>query len=188
MMYKRFITLLGISLGSLGPAAGQAPSPRVVLAQEQVAPITIMLRTVSIPWPTPSLLLYQDPGKPPVHFSYLFAGTTERDPGTELLPAVKKVKTLFYTQSSLPLVQLWSGRLELDAFQNTVHAQNVLLGPLAYGVIRGWRSPRQGYPGGPPSLHFSGLSLTFHFGRNAQTGRPIEAWRRLSRMVGNVLN
>jgi hypothetical protein len=187
-MYKRFITLLGISLGSLRPAAGQAPSPRVVLAQEQVAPITIMLRTVSIPWPTPSLLLYQDPGKPPVHFSYLFAGATERDPGTALLLAVKKVKTLFYTQSSLPLVQLWSGRLQLDAFQNTVHIQNVLLGPLAYGGMQGFRSPRQGYPGNPPSVHFSGLSLTFRFGRNARPEHPIQAWRRLGRIVGNLLN
>jgi hypothetical protein len=187
-MCKRFMALLGISLCSLEPAAGQTQAPRIVLAQEHVAPIITMLRTVSNPVPPSSFLLYQELGKPPVHFSYLFAGATELYPGTELLPSVKRVKTLLYTQSSLPLVQLWSGRLELDAFQNTVHIQNVLLGPLAYGVIRGWRSPRQGYPGGPPSLHFSGLSLTFHFGRNAQTGRPIEAWRRLSRMVDSVLN
>jgi hypothetical protein len=96
-----------------------------------------MLRTVLIPVPATSFLLYRDPGKPPVHFSYLFAGATELDPGSKLLPSVKTVKTLFYTQSSLPLVQLWSGRLQLDAFQNTVHIQNVLLGPLAYGGMQG---------------------------------------------------
>ena len=186
-MYKRLITLLGIALCSLAPAAGQTPSPRIVLGQEHVAPI-ITLRTVSNPVPPSSFLLSQDPGKPPVHFSYLFAGAAELDPGTELLPSVKRVKTLFYTQSSLPLVQLWSGRFELDAFQNTVHIQNVLLGPLAYGGMQGFRSPRQGYPGRPPSVHFSGLSLTFHFGRNARTGRPIQTWRRLSRIVGNALN
>jgi hypothetical protein len=187
-MYKRLITLLGIALCSLAPAAGQTPAPRIILAREHVAPIIPMLRTVSNPVPPSSFLLYQDPGIPPVHFSYLFAGATELDPGTEVLPSVKKVKTLFYTQSSLPLVQLWSGRLELGAFQNTVHIQNVLLGPLAYGVMQGFRSSRRGYPGGPPSLHFSGLSLTFHFGRNVRTERSINAWRRLSRMVGNVLN
>jgi hypothetical protein len=187
-MYKRLITLLGIALCSLEPAAGQTPAPRIVPAQEHVAPIIAMLQTVSNPVPPSSFLLYPDSGKPPVHFNYLFAGATELDPGTELLPSVKKVKTLFYTQSSLPLVQLWSGRLELCAFQNTVHIQNVLLGPLAYGVMQGFRSSRRGYPGGPPSLHFSGLSLTFHFGRNVRTERSIKAWRRLSRMVGNVLN
>jgi hypothetical protein len=187
-MYKRLITLLGVSLCSLLPAAGQTPAPRIVPAQEHVGPIITMLRTVLIPVPPTSFLLYRDPGKPPVHFSYLFAGATELDPGTELLPSVKTVKTLFYTQSSLPLVQLWSGRLQLDAFQNTVHIQNVLLGPLAYGGMQGFRSPRQGYPGVPPSVHFSGLSLTFHFGRNARTERPVQVWWRLSRTVGNVLN
>ena len=187
-MYKRFITLLGLFLGSLVPAAGQTPAPRIVLAQEHLAPIITTLRTVSTPLPATSFLLYQDPGKPPVHFSYLFAGATELDPGTELLPPVKTVRTLFYTQSSLPLVQLWSGRLQLDAFQSSLHIQNVLLGPLAYGNMQGFRSPRQAYPGGPLSVHFSGLSLTFRFGRDARTERPVQAWRRLSRIVGNALN
>ena len=187
-MYKRFITLLGLCLYSLVPAAGQTPAPRIVLAKEHVAPIITMLRTVSIPLPTTSFLLYQDPGKPPVHFGYLFSGATELDPGPEVLPSVKEVKTLFYTQSSLPLVQLWSGRLQLDAFQSTLHIQNVLLGPLAYGNMQGFRSPRQGYPGGPLSVHFSGLSLTFHFGRDARTGRRVQAWQRLSRIIGNALN
>jgi hypothetical protein len=180
-MYKRLITLLGIALCSLAPAAGQTPAPRIVLAQDHVAPILTMLRTVSSPVPPSSFLLYQDPGNPPVHFSYLFAGATELDPGTELLPSVTKVKTLFYTQSSLPLVQLWSGHLELDAFQNAVHMQNVLLGALAYGGIEGFRSSRLGYPGGPSSVHYSGLSMTFHFSRNARIGRPIQTWWHLLR-------
>ena len=188
MIYKRFIVLLGTLLGSLVPASAQTPAPRIARSQEDVAPIATMLRTVSIPSPTTSLLLYKDPGKSPAHLNYLFAGANEIDSGTELLPSVKTVKTLFYTQSSLPLVQLWSGRLQLDAFQNTVHIQNVLLGPLAYGGMQGFRSPRQGYPGVPPSVHFSGLSLTFHFGRNARTERPIQVWCRLSRIVGNALN
>jgi hypothetical protein len=180
-MYKRLITLLGIALCSLAPAAGQTPAPRIVLAQGHVAPLLTMLRTVSSPVPPSSFLLYQDPGNPPVHFSYLFAGATEFDPGTELLPSVTKVKTLFYTQSSLPLVQLWSGRLELDAFQNAVHMQNVLLGALAYGGIEGFRPSRLVYPGGPSSVHYSGLSMTFHFSRNARIGRPIQNWWRLLR-------
>jgi len=180
-MYKRLITLLGIALCSLAAAAGQTPAPRIVLAQDHVAPILTTLRTVSSPVPPSFFLLYQDPGKPPVHFSYLFAGATELDPSTELLPSVTKVKTLFYTQSSLPLVQLWSGRLELDAFQNAVHTQNVLLGALAYGGIEGFRSSRLGYPGGPSSVHYSGLSMTFHFSRTARIGRPIQTWWHLLR-------
>jgi len=188
MLYKLLIALLGIALCSLAAAAGQTPAPGIVLVEGHVAPLITMLRTVPNPVPLSAFLSYQDPGRPPVDFSYLFVRATQLNSGTEFLPAVKKVKTLFYTQSSLPLVQLWSGRLELDAFQNTVHFQNVLLGPLAYGCMQAFRSSRQGYPGGPPSVHFSGLSLTLHFGRNARTGHSVEAWRRLARMVDNVLN
>ncbi len=187
-MYKRFIVLLGIFLGSLVPAAGQTPTRGTALAPEHVAPIITMLRTVSAPVLATPFLANQDPGKSSAHFSYVFAGANERDPGMELLPPVKEVKTLFYTQSSLPLVQLWSGRLQLDGFQSTLHIQSVLLGPLAYGNMQGFRSPRQGYPGGLPSVHFSGLGLTFHFGRDVRTERPTQAWRRLSRIVATVLN
>src|ERR1700720_1896075 len=186
-MYKRLIMLLGVFLGSLMPAAGQTLAPRIALAREHVAPITTMLRTVSTPLPATSFLLYQDPGKSSARFSYRFAGANEVDPGMELLPQVKEVKTFLYTQSSLPLVQLWSGRLQLDAFQSTLHIQNVQLGPLAYGNMQGFRSPRQGYSGGLPSVHFSGLSLTFHFGRDVRTERPTQAWRHLSRIVATVL-
>jgi hypothetical protein len=131
----------------------------------------------------------EDPGKSSAHLSYLFAGANELDPGLEpLLPPVKEVRTLLYTQSSLSLVELWSGRLQLDAFESTLHIQNVQPGLLAYGNTQGFRSPRQGYAGGLPSFHFSGISVTFHFGRDTQAGRPTQAWRRLSRIVGNALN
>ena len=164
MKYKRFIVLLGIFLGSHAPAVAQTPAPQIVLTQERVAPTTIMLRTISIPLPTASFLLSQDPGKYPAHFSRLFAGAYERDNSLERLPKMEEVKTLFFTQSSLPLVQLWSGRLQVDAFQNTLHIQN------------------------PRSVHLSGLSVSFHFGRDARTERPTQTWRCLSRIVGTVLN
>jgi hypothetical protein len=168
--YKRFIVLLGIFLGSCVPAAAQTPAPQIVLAQERVAPTITTHRTISTPLLTASLL-YQDPGKSPAHFSHLFAGVYERDNGMERFLTTEEVKTLFFTYSSLPLVQLLSGRLQLDAFQNTLHIQNL-----------------QPYPGSPRSVHLSGLSLSFHFGRDSWTGRPIQAWRCLPRIVGAVLN
>jgi hypothetical protein len=188
MIYKRLIVLLGILLSSLVPMSGQTPPPRIALSRDHFAPITTMLRTVSTPLPATSFLLYQDLGKSSARFSYRFAGANEIDPGMELLPQIKEVKTFLYTQSSLPLVQLWSGRLQLDAFQSTLHIQNVQLGPLAYGNMQGFRSQRQGYPGGLPSVHFSSVSLTIHFGRDVRTGRPTQEWRRLSRIVATVLN
>ena len=54
-----------------------------------------------------------------------------------------EVKTLTLTQSSLPLFQLWGERLQLDAFQSTLHSHNVQLGPSGYGGIEGFRPTRQ---------------------------------------------
>jgi hypothetical protein len=77
---------------------------------------------------------------------------------------VREVRTLYFTQLTLPLVQLWSGRLQLNAFQNTLHIQNLR------------------------SVQLSGLGVSFHFSRDTRAGRPIRAWRGLSRIVGTVLN
>jgi hypothetical protein len=171
MMYKRVIVLLGVFLSSHAPAVGQTPTPRIVLGRERVEPTMTMLRTVSPPLPADSFLLSRDPGKTPAHFSHLFVAAYERDQGPDRLLPMEELKTVLFTESSLSLVQLWSRRLQLDAFQNTLHMQNV-----------------QPYPGGPRSVRLSGLSLSFHFGRDARTQRPIQAWRCLPRIVGTVLN
>jgi hypothetical protein len=187
-MSKRIIVLLGMFLGSPVPAVAQTLPPQMVLTEERVAPATPMLRTVSTPLPAASFLLYQDHGNSLAHFSDIFARAYERDHSLERLPPMESSRTLFVTRSSLPLVQLWGRRLQLDVFQSTLHAQNVQFGPSAAGGLQDFRPPRQSYPGGPHSVEFSGFSLSFHFGRDARTGRPIQTWRSLSRIVGTVLN
>lgn len=187
-MYKRFILLLGMFLGSHVSVAGQTPVPQIVLAQEHGAQIMKMPRTVSIPLLNPSFLQSQAPGKFPAHFSLMFAGAYQRELSLEHFSPMDEVKTLTLTQSSLPLFQLWGGRLQLDAFQSTLHNQNVQLGPSGYGGMEGFRPTRQSYPGGPLSVHFSGFSLSFHFGRDSRTRHPTLAWRRMTRFVGTVLN
>jgi hypothetical protein len=172
-MYKRFILLLGIFLGSLAPAAAQAPAPQIILAPEPLAPATTMLPTVSPSLLAASFPLYQHPGISPVHFSLLSAGAYEHDPSLEHLPGMKVSRTLFYTQSSFSLAQFWSGRVQLEAFQDQLHFQNVQLLRSDAGGLR--------------SVHFSGLSLTFHFGRDTHAGPPAQSWRSLSRIVANFL-
>jgi len=186
-MYKRFIVLLGIFLGSHAPTAAQTHLPQIILAQKHVAPIMTVFRMASAPLPTTSYVLYPDPGKSPARFSQLFAGTNEHALSMDRLSPVEEVKTLFSTQSSLPLVQLWSGRLRLDAFQNSLHIQILQLGPLSHDGMLDFRRLGLSYPDGPRSVHFSGLSLSFHFGGGARTGGPAQAWRRLPRIVGTVL-
>jgi hypothetical protein len=188
VVYKPFILLLGMFLGSHIPAAGQTPAPQIVLAHEHVAPVIAILPRVSTPLLAASFLLSRDPGKSNTHVSLLFAGAYERDDTLEHLSPMDEVKTLILTQSSLPLIRLWGGRLQLEAFHSVPHIQNVQLSPLGYGGMRGFRLPGQSYPGGPRPLDLSGLSLSFHFSRDARTGHPAQLWRRLTRIVDSVLN
>jgi hypothetical protein len=183
-MRKRFILLLGVFLGSRVLTAAQMPAPELVPAQELVASI---VTAAPAPLLAVSFLLPENPGKPAANFSYRFAAAYDPDQGLEglaNLSPMREVKTLFLTQSLLPLVQIWGGRLRLDGFTSTLRMQNVQLGPSAAGGLQDSRLLRQGYPGGPRSVDLYGVSLSFHFGRDAQIGRPAQIWQCLARIVG----
>lgn len=182
-MYKRVIVLLGSILASYTLAAAQTSVPRIVVAQERVAQSIPMLRTFATPFLTASPVVNPDPGKTPAHFSLTSAGAYEGDHSLEGFPQLEHFKTFLFTQTSLPLIQLWGGRLQLDAFQSTYHIQNMQLGPMGLVRFQG-----QSYPSGPRSSQLSGLSLSFQFGRGARGERPSELWRHLTRIAGNVLN
>jgi hypothetical protein len=188
-MNKRFIVLLGMFLGSHAPAA-QTAAPQMILAQDRVAPALKILRRVSATMPAtmPATYLpaHQEPVKIPAHSSPLVVGAYERDFSMEGLPQTEEVKTLFFTQSSLQLGQLWSGRLRLEGFAGTLYMQNVQLGPSASGGLQDFRPPRERYLGGPRSVDLYGVSMSFYLGRGARTGPPTQVWRYLSRMVGTV--
>ena len=139
-------------------------------------------------WPAASFLVYQNSGKSPANFSYLFAGDYEPDLSAEVLPPTEEVKTLFFTRSSVRLVQLWSGRLRLDGFMGTLNMRNVQLGPSASGGLRDFHLPRESYARGPRSVDLYGISVSFHLSRDASTERPPQVRRYLSRIVGNVLS
>ena len=187
MVYKPFIVLLGMFLSSHMPAAGQTTAPQIVLAREHVAPVIAILPRASTPLPATSFLLSRDPGKPNTHVRLLFEGAYERDYTLEHLSPMDEVKTLTLTQRSLPLVRLWGGRLQLEAFHSTPHIHNDQLGFFG-GGMPGVRLAGQRYPSGPRPLDLSGLSLSFHFSRDARTGHPAQLWRRLTRIVDSVLN
>jgi len=180
-MNKRCVVLLGMLLSSSAPVAAQTPAAPIVPAEERVAPIITMLRTVPTPSSPPSFRLSQDHGQSPARSSLLFAGAFERAHSLELFPPGEEVKNLVHTLSSLPLVQLWGGSLQLDALQSTLHSQDLQLGPLGYGGMQGFH----GYPGGPRTAR---IGLSFHFGRDGGTERPTQALRSLSRIVGTVFD
>ncbi len=187
VMHKRLILLLVVFLGSHVPTAAQTPAPQIVQAHARFAPIMTMVRTVPAPYLAPSFPLSENPGKSDFHFSYSLLGAYEPDQSLASLSPMSEVKTLFLTQSSLALVQLWGGRLRLGGFSSRLDMQNVQLGPSAAGGLLDFRPQRQGYAGGPRSVGLYGLNLSFHFGRDAQVGRPIQIWRCLARIAGRAV-
>lgn len=186
MTHKWFIVLLGILVGSQVPSAGQIPTPQIVLAQKPVAPVIAAFRAESTPSLAPSLLLSKDFKNSVAHSSFLVPGPYEREDGLERLSPVKKVKTLIFTRSSLPLVQFWSGKVQLDAFQTTLRIQNVQFGTLG-GAVPDFRLAQQDFPGGSRSVHLSGLNLTFHFGRVGRTRGPMQIWNCVPRIAAALL-
>jgi hypothetical protein len=139
-----------------------------------------MVRAVPAPPLAAFVLLAENPGNSPAHFSYQFAEAYEPGQDLKSLSQMREVDTMFLTQASLPLVQLWGGRLRFDGFASSLNIQNMEFGSLA---ARAWR---QNYPGVPHSLNLFGISLTFHFGKNAQIGCPTQIWRRVAQIIGAV--
>ena len=181
-MHKRLILLLGALLGSYAPVTAQTPAPQTMA----------IVRTLPALSLAPSFPLSKSPGKSAARSTYVFARAYRGDHGLEGLDGVKslsqirEVKTLFLTQSTLPLVQLWGGRLRLDGFTSRVHMQNVQLAPSGGGGLLNFRPPRQWYPGGPRSIGLYGVSLSVHLGQDAQIGRPTQIWKRLAQIHAAV--
>jgi hypothetical protein len=187
VIHKRFILLLGMLMSGQA-AAGQISGVQIAPAQKPVAPVITVFRPDTKTLSAPSFLLSQDRENTLAHISLRFSGLDERDQVLERLLPVIKVKTLILTQVSVPLVELWNGKLELGAFQSTLRTQNVQLGALGYAAMRDFPLPQQNFPGGLRAIHLTGFSLNFHFGRVEGTRRPTQAWRCVPRIVAALLN
>ncbi|MFZ0739185.1 MAG: hypothetical protein WBL70_18290 [Candidatus Acidiferrales bacterium] len=151
---------------------------------------TKTFRMDAIPFLSASFLVYQAPDKSTPQFIFLSGAAYEHDPGLESLASLSpmhEVRTTFLTLSSLPLAQLWSGRLRLDGFTSTIHMREVELGPSVASGLEDFRRPRQSDPSGLRSFDVYGVSLSLHFGRGARTAHPVQGWRTLSRLAGSVL-
>jgi len=184
--HKWFVVLLGILAGGQVSSAGQIPAPQIVLVQKPATPIITAFRAESTLL-VPSLLLSRNFENSLAHSSLLVPRPYEREHNLERLSPIKKVKTLIFTQSSLPLVQLWDGKVQLDAFQSTLRIQNVQFGTLGYGAMPDLRIAQQNFPGGSRSVHLSGLNLSFHFGRVGRTRGPTQTWNCVPRIVAALL-
>ena len=79
---------------------------------------------------------------------------------------VEAVRSPFATESRFEVAQFRRGRLQLEAFKNSVHVENVELDPFGAGGL----PPSQDQAELATSVYSTGINLRFHFGRDAQTG------------------
>ena len=186
MIYKRFILPLTVFIGSYMPTAAQTRPPHIISTQERAAAVTITVRTVPAPVPALSFQSSEDARRSFAHFSYTLTRANELNQNLETLSPMHEVKTLFLTQSTLPLVQFWGGHLWLDGFTSTLNMQNVQLGPSAAGGLLDFRPQRQAYMVGPRSIELYGVNLSLHLGRNAQVERPAPIWRSVARIFASA--
>jgi hypothetical protein len=211
-MKRKFTLLLAMFLGSYLSTAAQIPAARIVAERDRTTPVVAMVqagpaplmaeylplpgnpgsfapRTLPVPVPAVSFPAHKNPANSAVHFSCVLAGPYKPDQGMDSLEdqfQVEKVDTLFLKQSSLPLAQLWGGRVRFEGFASKLNTQNVQLGPSDAGGMQDFRPWRPRELGAPPSVNSYGVSMTFHFGRDAQTGRPPQIWQTVARMFGDV--
>jgi hypothetical protein len=181
MIHKRSILLLGMFLGAPMLSAAQTSAPEPIAVAELVSPNIPASPTIPARFYVSSLPVSQNTGQ--YTASSLSTGAYEPVQSLSALSPMIEVKTLFLTQSRLPLMQLWHGRLHFDGFTSELHTQNVQLGPSGGGSLQDFHPARQRYPCEPRSVYLYGLSLSFHFGRTSQTARSTEIWRRFARIV-----
>ena len=190
MIYKRpVLLLLLLFVSSHGSTAAQTSAERIVLTQQRVTPMIARFPIAFTPRRTGSYLLSGNPGKRNPHFSSLSPQAYERDFSLkDLSSSVNNVKTLILKQSSIPLIQLLSGRLQLNAFQSSFQIQSTPLNPFDNCGNQRPFLRRQPYPRSLCPVDVFGISLSFHFGRDARIEHPVQGWRRLIRVAGTALH
>lgn len=155
-MQKWLILWLWLLLGGCLAAAAQAPAAQLLLAQEPSAPLLMFVRVAPAQLP-PASVAPAPQGKALVGLTAVLALSKSPDQGlVKRLLSIEVVKTMFATESRVPIAQLPGGRLQLDGFTSTYHMKNLLLGPSGLGHP-GIRAPR--------SARVYGIRLSFRLGR-----------------------
>ncbi len=180
MIHKRSILLLGMLLGAPMLTAAQSTSEFAAVL-ERVSPKIPISPAIPMRFDVSSFSV--SPSAAQYNASSLSTDAYAPAQSLSALSPMIELKTLFLTQSRLPLMQLWHGRLHFDGFTSELHTQNVQLGPSGGGNLQDFHPARQRYPCEPRSVYLYGLSLSFHFGRTNQTARSTQIWQRLARIV-----
>jgi len=181
MMYQRFLVVLGIVLVSYVPAAAQQPAKQIAMVVEPSAPaIRAPRQTLPATPPVFSFSLLQEPTGPSFRLAFPTAKAYEPDRSLRSAFQIADTRTMFVTESRLPIAQFWGGRLKLEGFMSTLRMGNIVPGPSASREALRANAPY----GATRSVDLYGVSLRIPFGRDEDSRGSTHLWRRLSRIVG----
>ena len=169
-MQHRLILVVGVLLSSCLSAEAQTPFTTPQTRPEPTVAVLPVPPTRTLPTVFQSVQLSI---RPVTHLSDFLNAAHNPARSLDRLSPVVSNKTLFVSQSLLPLVQFWSGRLQLGASKSTLHMENFIVS--------------LGYLGSPRSVDHYGISLAFQFGCATRTGGPTQVWRRMTQLVGGLL-
>jgi hypothetical protein len=162
LIQEKHILALAVLLSSCLPASAQTRPAQLSLLQEPSPQRMILLAAASshppLFAPPPVRPIAERPAPP----AALLVVAYKRYRKPERLFQMETIQTPFVSQSSVTLVQLWGGRLQLRGFGSIHRMGAVLNGFSGPGVSRylELRVPR--------ARTSYGASLTFHLGRDAQ--------------------
>jgi hypothetical protein len=177
-MHNQLILVVAVVLSSCLPGEAQTLATQAFLARASPETATMSVRASPTHLPLNFSLASRLPRTAVAQFTDIPAD--QRDSSLESRLQIEEVKTLFVTESRLPVVQFWRGSLQLDGFDSSLHMQNIQLGPSGSGGL----PPSHDQAGVSSSVGLDGISLGFRFGRDAQTKRPPQTWRCLAWIIG----
>lgn len=85
--------------------------------------------------------------------------------------------TVFVSQSRVPLVHFWGGRLQIAGISSTVNMENVLLGPAAQGALQSLRFTQQARFSAAHAIDLYGVSVGFRWTPSDEVAGRAPIWR-----------
>jgi hypothetical protein len=168
------VLAVGLILGFHEPAGAQSNEDRIAFLQSPPSPIIASPPRHALPLAS-SVLLIQS--QVDFHEGYGFRITTDYRPqNPDSLSPFQETKTLFATESRVPVAQIWGARLQVNFFVVTLYTRNVMLGPLASSEA--FHRPRQ-----LRSVDLYGIGVSVPLGRDARWEGSKSLWRSVSRIV-----
>jgi len=171
---NRLILILALSFGFSARVGAQSTDYRITFVHSPHSSVTASPARHALPLVS-SILSIQPKGD--FHDGYRFRITENyKVQNAQSLFPFHETKTLFVTESRVPVAQIWGARLQVNFSAVTLHTRNVMLGPLASNdsSYRQWQLR---------SVDLYGVGVSVPLGRDARSEGSKSLWGTVSRLV-----